>query len=57
MTKKARRPRRRTTGVPGPRRNDLARMERDLEIQFRRIAQIQAELDDGKRVIAKRNVD
>ena len=36
-------------------RQEFARVERDLEIQFRRIAQIQAELDDLRRAIAKRS--
>ena len=50
MTKKARRPRR----VRRP-SAQLARVQKELEIQFRRIAQMQAELDEIKRAMAKRS--
>jgi hypothetical protein len=58
MAKKVRR-----TNRPGResaravRRQEFARVERDLEIQFRRIAQIQAELDEIKRAIARHPKD
>jgi hypothetical protein len=54
MTKKAHRPSRRSRPRPPA---ALARVQKDLEIQFRRIAQMQAELDEIKRTIAKRSTE
>jgi len=51
--RRARGPRRSAPGSAVS-RQEFARVQRDLEIQFRRIAQIQAELDDLRRAIARR---
>ncbi|HYM25315.1 MAG TPA: hypothetical protein VEU08_18990 [Vicinamibacterales bacterium] len=59
MAKKTRRHRTRKRRASrtdaGPSRTEFARVQRDLEIQFRRIAQMQAELDEIKRALSRRS--
>ena len=44
----------RHTSLHEDRAEHLAALHRDLEVQFKRIAQLQQELDDIKRMVAKR---
>ena len=44
----------RHTSLHEDRAERIAALHRDLEIQFKRIAQLQQELDDVKRMVAKR---